>query len=124
VQLEAGIADIADRLDAFQETRKLLNKKANKEGVPELRSGSELFKVKAAIKDSGQPMSLSQMNALVGKEDNVKSRNSMRGSVARYVGTIFVKTAENTYGLVELGHKPTGADLPTAVETINFEEPS
>jgi uncharacterized coiled-coil protein SlyX len=109
--LELKMAHFTEQLSAFEETLKLLEKKPDENGGPELRPGSELFKVREAIKTKGEPMTLSEMVAVAGKPDNTKSRNSMRGSIARYArtGTIFVKTAASTFGLVELGHKQ-GAD--------------
>jgi chromosome segregation ATPase len=106
--LEIRLADLGDQISAFEETLKILGKPQEENGTPELRVGSELFKIREAMKAKGSPMTLTEMVAVIGKEDTTKSRNSMRGSIARYArtGTIFVKTAASTFGLVELGHKP------------------
>lgn len=104
----AALAEAMARLSGYKEAMKLLEKDAEEGGEPELRSGSELYRIRDAIRLMGQPLSLAQMLECLGEQDNPAKRNSVRGSVGRYArdGKIFVQTAPNTFGLLELGHKP------------------
>jgi hypothetical protein len=115
------IEEIKARLEAFEETKKLLNKDIDDDASNDLRAGSDLFKMREAIRKTSAPMTASALLLALGKEDTTEKRNSLRGSIGRYakVNRIFVKTAPNTFGLVELGHKPENStteecsELPT-----------
>jgi hypothetical protein len=106
------ISDAYARLSAFEETQKMLSKEGEDQ-APELRPGSELFKVREAIKKHGHPMNLSEMLKVLGKTETSETKNSLRGSIGRYArtDTIFTKISPNTFGLMELGHKTKTIDL-------------
>jgi hypothetical protein len=105
----AALAEAMARLSGYREALKLLEKDAEESSEPELRPGSELYRIREAMRLMGQPLTLAQMLETLGEQDNAGKRNSVRGSVGRYAreGKIFVQTAPNTFGLLELGHKPT-----------------
>lgn len=109
-------AEAEARLEAFEETLRLLSKDVS-EGT-ELRAGSDVARARACILEAGRPLLLDELIQQLGKPASAESRGSLRGSIGRYAreGTIFVKTAPNTFGLLELGHsgdgKPEPDDLP------------
>lgn len=105
---KATLAEAMARLSGYKDAIKLLDKDSDNNSEPELRHGSELHKIRDAMMAMGIPLTLSQMLEVLGEQDNPLKRNSVRGSVGRYArdGKIFVQTAPNTFGLLELGHKP------------------
>lgn len=107
-QSAAELAEAEARLSGYKDAIKMLGKDADDPTEPELRAGSELFRIREAIRAMGQPLSLAQMLEALGEQDNPQKRNSVRGSVGRYArdNKIFVQTAPNTFGLLELNHKP------------------
>lgn len=117
-EMEATLAQIEARLSGYREALKLVEKESE-DSEPELRAGSELHRIRDAIRLMGQPLTLTQMLETLGEKDNPGKRNSLRGSIGRYAreGKIFVQTAPNTFGLLELGHKPE-ATGPTPDEEV------
>ena len=109
-QMAAGaqeeLLEVEALLSAYEEAVRLFEK--DEDAAPELRAGSELHRVRSYMLERRTPVGLGELLAHLGKADTAETRNSLRGSLSRYArtGSIFVKTAPNTFGLVELGHNP------------------
>lgn len=108
------VSDMEGRVSAFEETLKLIEKESEDSGTPDLRPNSDVFRIREAIRLLGTPMTLAQILAALGKDDTPENKNSIRGSVGRYARErkIFVQTAPNTFGLLELSHKPQEEEAP------------
>jgi len=111
-EAEGRIHEAEALISAYEDTLKLFAKEADDQSAPELRPGSELFRVREYIQQLGKPADMADLLKHLGKIDNAETRNSLRGSIGRYArtGSIFVKTAPNQFGLISLGHKQS--DLP------------
>lgn len=118
--LKAELANAMARLSGYKDVLRILEKETEEGAEPELRPGSELFKIRDAIRAMGQPLSLAQMLEVLGEQDNASKRNSVRGSVSRYAreGKIFVQTAVNTFGLLELGHRADQTPEPSPLDQV------
>lgn len=106
-ELMHAIAGLEAHSEALKEAQRLIERESGDE-APELRPGSELFRIRDAIRLHKKPMTLDEMLPLIeGDAGDLKKRNSLRGSISRYArdGQIFVKTAPNTFGLIELKHQ-------------------
>lgn len=101
-ELEAGIVDARGRVSAFEEALRLFPKEGEE---VELRPGSQLADVRRVVKEKGAAMTLAEILTAIGKSaDDVKVRNSLRGSLAKYAqdGRVFTKEeAPDTFGLIE-----------------------
>jgi hypothetical protein len=107
-QFAAELTDAEAKLSAFEETVKLLEKEEEESsGSTELRPNSDVYRIRETLRNAGKPLNLSEICSLLDKQDTAENKNSIRGSLGRYAreGRIFVQTAPNTFGLVELGHK-------------------
>ena len=106
-EIEAKIRDAEATLTAYQETQRMLSRESCEQSEPTLRANTELAKIRDFIRTLQRPVDLSEILGMLQKEDTSLTRNSLRGSISRYAktNTIFVKTAPNTFGLTELGHK-------------------
>lgn len=104
-------------LQALQDMLKILPRDGiNDGGATELlRPGSAMWKARVAIQKAGTPLHINELLKALGKSSDKKSRVSLSGSIAGYArkGEVFVKTAPNTFGLIELGHRtPASIDIP------------
>ena len=116
-QLHIQLRESSAYLQALQDTIKLLPRDGtNNGGANELlRPGSAMWKAREAIKKTGNPMHINDILKAMGKPLEKKHRVSLSGSISGYVrkGEIFVRTAPNTFGLMELGHRPLmSASIP------------
>lgn len=71
-----------------------------------LRQGSAVAQARDVILKSGVPVHIGDLLDFMRKPQTRGSRSSLVSSIAAYVrrGEIFVRTAPNTFGLIELGH--------------------
>lgn len=71
-----------------------------------LRPGTAIAGARDAILAAGQPLYISDILAAMGRSE--EDRVSLVGSLSKYVGReeVFIRTAPNTFGLLELGHGP------------------
>lgn len=71
-----------------------------------LRQGSAVAQARDVLLAYGTPIHISQLLGEMEKPPTREARSSLTSSLAAYVrrGEIFVRTAPNTFGLVELGH--------------------
>jgi hypothetical protein len=100
-KLEQQITDCKGRLAAFEETLKIIQKS---DGDSDLRSGTQLEKVREVLRSTGAPMSLNDILKALSWEGDEKKRNSLRGSLSGYAkeGRVFTKeSAPDTFGLIE-----------------------
>jgi len=101
-EFEAAIVDARGRVSAFEEALKLFPREGEE---IELRAGSQLADVRRVLKEKGVPMSLAEILVAIGKSaEDVKVRNSLRGSLAKYAqdGRVFKRgEAPDTFGLIE-----------------------
>ncbi len=101
-ELEARIVDARGRVSAFDEALRLFPREGEE---VELRAGSQLADVRRILSQHGKPMSLADILATLGKNvEDVKARNSLRGSLGKYAqdGRVFTKEeGPDTFGLIE-----------------------
>jgi uncharacterized protein YhaN len=99
--LEAKIVDAKGRVSAFEEALRLFPREGEE---VELRAGSQLADVRRVLREKGTPLTLAEILVAIGKAtDDVKVRNSLRGSLAKYAqdGRVFTKEeAPDTFGLI------------------------
>ncbi len=76
-----------------------------------LRTGSAVDQARKIILQHDSPVHISVLAEAIG-QDTREARISLASSLAAYVrkGEIFTRTAPNTFGLIELGHKTTKGD--------------
>jgi hypothetical protein len=104
-ELESKILEKRAFLQGLQEALRFMPRDELDESKPpqELRPGSGMAKVKALLKKVGHPMYIEDILKGIGKECNKANKVSLGGSLARYArrGETFVRTAPNTFGLIE-----------------------
>jgi len=71
-----------------------------------LRQGSSVADAREALLQHHKPMHISELLKAIGKPVTREARASLASSLAAYVRReeIFVRTAPNTFGLIELDH--------------------
>jgi hypothetical protein len=101
-ELEARVVDARGRVSAFEEALRLFRKEGEE---VELRAGSQLADVRRVLREKRKPLALGEILIALGRSaDDVKVRNSLRGSLAKYAqdGRVFTKEeAPDTFGLIE-----------------------
>jgi hypothetical protein len=127
-QLQADARDANTYLQGLVDAMKLLPKEPNPNKEIRLRDGSAIAEARKAILAQKRPMHISEiMPAIGGKESDQPSVSS---GISAYVrkGEIFVRTAPNTFGLIELGHHNPPEELVAAKqnhgEAIAIEDES
>jgi len=102
-------------IQAMQEVLKGMPRDAS-EVKPEhiLRAGAALARVRDLILAQGRPQNVNDILRALGKANEKKARVSLASSIGSYVrrGEIFVRTAPNTFGLLELGHRQAMEEGP------------
>jgi hypothetical protein len=117
---EAEIAALEDRLksakayvQALNDVMKILNgddarasSQAADASESALRPGSAVDQARQAILMLGEPVHISELLKMLGRDVSRESRASVASSISAYVrrGEIFARTGPNTFGLIELGH--------------------
>jgi hypothetical protein len=115
-ELEVRIREAQAYLQALQDSAKLFPKETETNGVGpsgvSLRAGSSLARVRDIIKETGSPMHINEILSRLGKPVDNQNRVSLVGTLGSYSrkDRIFSRTAPNTFGLIELGHKQTSED--------------
>jgi hypothetical protein len=106
-------------IQALQDMLKVLPRDAS-EARPDamLRTGSVAGRAREAILAANRPLHINPILKELGRGDDRKSRASLTGALGAYArkGEVFVRTAPNTFGLLELGHAaaagPVAEELP------------
>jgi hypothetical protein len=77
--------------------------------APTVRPGSDVEKIRDAILAAGKPLHLNEIIDAMGRSGDADAKAKIAGILGWYIGKekVFVKTAPNTYGLVELAAIPT-----------------
>lgn len=116
-ELESQLAQAKAYLQAIQDSIKAMPRESA-DAEQSLRAGSGLARTREILKLSGKPMHISEILKAMGKPVDKKNRLSLSGSLATYARRkeIFVRTAPNTFGLLEFGSAPKEQteDLPEA----------
>ena len=91
----------------------------SRSGTPP-RPGSDLAKAREAILAAKQPLYIGPLLIAMGKEDTKAARANLVGSISDRCknADTFVRTAPNTFGLLELGHRQM-MKKPTTEELLN-----
>jgi hypothetical protein len=118
-EIQLKLKEANSYLQALLDTMKLLPKDASVIGTSQiLRPGTALAKARDAIKKAGHPLHVSEILKALGKPPDKKYRISLGGSLSGYVrkGEVFTRSAPNTFGLIELGSKPSSLEDGTEIE--------
>lgn len=105
--LEEKIKAAKVYVKALRDVLKLLDKGNEVETAESiLRQGSAVAHARDVILEREIPVHIGDLLGAIGKPQTREARSSLGSSLAAYVrrGDIFVRTAPNTFGLIELGH--------------------
>ena len=101
--LELKITEARAYIQGLQDSIKLLPRDGN--GIAEyaLREGTALAKTRDLLKTAGTPLTIVEILKGLGKPQDKSNRISLAGTLSGYArdGKVFVKTAPNTFGLIE-----------------------
>ncbi|MGO9123950.1 MAG: hypothetical protein ACLP6G_03595 [Terriglobales bacterium] len=116
--LELRVREAKVYVQALQDSMKLLPREGNGASDYTLREGSTLAKVRDILRNVGSPMPIGDLLKALGKPQDKKQRTSLAGTLSAYARDrkIFVKTAPNTFGLLEFGSVPASGDERTEEE--------
>lgn len=91
---------------------KLMNRPAPSPKTGTLRPNTELSKIHQMLAESVCPVHISDIARFLGKEDTPAIRASLAGSLGSYARDkrIFIKTAPNTFGLIEKNYTEESGD--------------
>ncbi len=94
-------------IQAYQDMLKSLPRESS-ETRPEamFRAGSAAKRTREMIIDAGRPLHINDVLKGLGKRDDRAARASLTSALGAYArkGEVFVRTAPNTFGLLEMGH--------------------
>ncbi len=101
--LELKITETKAYIQGLQDSMKLLPRDSSGAADYALREGTALAKARDAIKAAGGPMTVTELLKALGKSQDKKHRVSLAGTLSGYArdGKVFIKTAPNTFGLIE-----------------------
>lgn len=110
--LELQLKEASAYVQALQDSMKLLPRDGSDTTQHTLRPGSTLAKTRDILKAARTPMPIGEILKALGKPQDKKHRVSLAGTLSGYArkGRVFVKTAPNTFGLLELGASESGSD--------------
>jgi hypothetical protein len=116
--LEEKLRGAKAYIAALQDVLKIFDPEHDDGGETKLKAGSAVAQAREFIRQRGEPMHLDDILRALGKEVTRDNKASLTSSIAAYSrrGEIFVRTAPNTYGLIELGHDPVHESEPEPVE--------
>lgn len=102
--LELKITETRAYIQGLQDSMKMLPRDPAGATEYSLREGSALAKARDAIRATGTPLTVLELLKAIGKSQDKKNRVSLAGTLSGYAreGKVFVKTAPNTFGLIEL----------------------
>ncbi|HEY4879931.1 MAG TPA: hypothetical protein VIH97_12465 [Candidatus Acidoferrales bacterium] len=114
-ELELQIRDARSYLQALQDSLRLIPRdgRDQESASSGLRPGTGLAKARDLILKAGKPLHINELLTAMGKPVDKKNRLSVIGSLSSYArkNEIFVRTAPNTFGLLEM-EQATDVDLP------------
>ena len=101
-------------VQGLQETLRVMSKDSSQSPAPspaspaaaskELRHGSALAKTRVIMREAGKPLHITEILKALGKPIDRKNRANLSGTISAYARKkqIFVKSAPNTFGLIEM----------------------
>jgi len=111
--LESQLREAKSYLQALEDTIKMLPREGLNEGQADslLRPNSTIAKARDAILAASRPLHIQEILGAVGKPSTKEARAALSGSLASYVrrNEIFTRTAPNTFGLIEVAGRASGA---------------
>lgn len=116
-RLQGEIRDLRTFVDGMSQTLKLLNKSPTKQSSSAkpfvLRPGSDMSKVRTILLPIDSPLHIDEILKHLGKGGDAKAKASLAGSMNTYAADkkVFVKTAPNTFGLIEKSYSEDFDDL-------------
>lgn len=92
--------------------------------VKQLRFGTDVYKAREALELARKPLYIKELIEKIGEQPTRNRRSSLSSQLSAYANKneIFVKTAPNTFGLIDYGPEPVSADEVAAYETAIAEE--
>lgn len=114
-ELEVSIKDARIYLQALKDVLKKFPKASpSEEAATSLRPGSIVALARENILSARKPLHVDEMLRMQGKELTRDNRTALGGSLSAYVrkGSIFTRSAPNTFGLVELEHQTAPEEPP------------
>ena len=101
--LALKITETKAYIQGLQDSMKLLPRDNNGASEYSLREGTALAKTRDALKAAGTPMTIVDILKALGKPQDKAHRLSLAGTLSGYArdNKVFVRTAPNTFGLLE-----------------------
>jgi len=98
-------------IQALQDTLKVIPREPTVTAERTFREGSAIGKTREMIVAAKRPLHINEILNGLGKPNERGARASVVGALGAYVrrGEVFVRTAPNTFGLIELGHHTSSA---------------
>ena len=113
--LESQLREAKSYLQALEDTVRMLPREGLNEGHADtvLRPNSTIARARDAILAADRPLHIQEILGAVGKPSTTEARAALSGSLASYVRRkeIFTRSAPNTFGLIEMAGKTSGASL-------------
>lgn len=129
--LEEKIKATKVYVKALRDVLKMLDKDNETEAAEStLRQGSAVAQARDVMLERRMPVHISDLLSAMGRPQTREARSSLASSLAAYVrrGEIFVRTAPNTFGLMELSHdsevEEKGPEPPTGFGQLPSPPPS
>lgn len=119
-RLEKELTEARAYIQGLQDSLKMLPKENGaEESGTTIRPGSLVGRARDALRERGKSMHVNELLDALGVDR--KRRNSLAGQLAAYArrGETFVRTAPNTYGLLEWG-----VEAENGPETVAETPPS
>jgi hypothetical protein len=104
-ELELRIREAQAYVQAIDDLMKFLPRETAAEtDNAALRPDSLLAKAREAIRSAGKPLPIADIVKALGKQPDKRNRVSLAGTLSSYArkGKVFLKTAPNTFGLIDL----------------------
>lgn len=119
--LESKIVAARVYVNALQDVLKLLDGDSEPSEA-KLKPGSGTAQARDIILERREPVHLDDILRALGKDVTRETKASLTSSLAAYArrGEIFVRTAPNTFGLVELGHDVAEETEPEPMPPSGF----
>jgi hypothetical protein len=108
--LELQLEKARTYVEALQDSMRLLPKDAAASEAT-LRPDTTVSKTRDLLRRIARPMHISEILKELGSPTDSKHKLSLGGSLANYVrkGQIFTRPAPNTFGLIEMNGRTSGA---------------
>jgi len=108
VNLEQKIKDAKVYVRALKDVLRLMDgDSTSSSNESKLKEGSSAARAQQIILNIGRPLHIDDILVAMGKDITRGTKSSVTSALAAYArkGEIFIRTAANTFGLLELGHR-------------------